>query len=285
MVRADSLAGTPDNLALAQRLADLEQRLAMLEDPDHASLGGGFLLTPDEDTEGQVNIETDDGTKVQIFPPPVTPQMIEDLWDAINPETINFPIQGGTGTLTRIGRRVWLNGICRGLGHEDWHNGTRTIAQVPEEFRPNSDYIAGEDWLSFAVACAAEYMRPRTSRIDVNSQGKIVCYSLPTLKIEPNLTWVPIKNQYTDGNGSHSHDGTGTHGHSGNTGAASAGAAHTHPTGGGGGGHGHGAAGSHSHWISDLESSIRFDRNAELVYDTAAYPAWVALDGATWITG
>ncbi|WP_428950945.1 hypothetical protein [Streptomyces sp. cg35] len=281
MARADSLSGTPDPLALPELLNQLTERVTALEQ----GIGGGFLLAPDAEADDILNVETNDGSKLQIFPPLVTPQMIAEIWKEITPEVVQFPLNRGTAEITRVGRRVWLVGQAQPINAPDWHNGTNVIGTVPEEFAPT-------EWQSFPCSCEARYdHQPRTTRCDINDAGQIRFYSIPASRVDPKRVVVTIEQpgQRTDQGGEHQHGSTGSaggHTHSGNTGAASTGTAHTHPTGGNNpGGHTHTTSPSstHSHWMpgQTFYTPHTYDQGATLVPDTAKYPNWVNIV-ATW---
>ncbi|MEV3855509.1 hypothetical protein AB0J38_14415 [Streptomyces sp. NPDC050095] len=270
MARADSLAGTPDPLALPERLTQLETRLAQLE----AGIGGGFVLAPDADADGQLNVETNDGNKLQIFPPLVTPQMIEDLWAQVTPETVEFDLNRGKAQLTRVGSRVWIVGQATPINAPGWHNGTNIIGVVPQEFAPTA-------WQSFPCANeAAHATGTRTTRCDINVAGEIRFYSMPALRVDPHRVPVTVDLR-TDQHPGHQH-GTSQapqHNH-GNTGSAGD-PAHTHTTA-AAGAHSHTTpnAGVHSHAVSGTTPHT-YDQGAELVPDTAKFPNWVQIC-ATW---
>ncbi|WP_327358424.1 hypothetical protein [Streptomyces sp. NBC_01304] len=268
MARAESLAGTPDELALPDRLKELQERLDSLENPDTAVLGGGFIITTDENNPGVVNLETADGKKHQLFPPLVTTDQIKELFAAVTPTVVDFHLARGMGSITKVGNRVWLSGHCEPINAPGWHTGKTPLAVVPEEYRP-------EQRVRFAVACQAWPNRPPTTRIDVEPDGRIFCYSQPALNTKVGKEDVWTRGDTTSRGHSHNLGGANP-GNSGSTAAPEL-PAHTHTI-----GHGHSiSGGDHSHGF-DRPSTKPFVQTVSVVQDESRYPNWVDLDGATW---
>ncbi|MDQ8708208.1 hypothetical protein RCO28_37980 [Streptomyces sp. LHD-70] len=276
MARAKSLSGTPDRSALPERLGTLSERLDDLEDPEGAPAGGGFIIVPDADREGVLNIETSDGKKWQIIPPLVLPEDIDALKAATTPDKRPIDLINSTGTLTvtRIGTRCHLSGRI---------NVTRSakegldIGQIPSGFLPAP--LGDRTAVSFAIGSAWEGFDP-VARATIGNGGLITIHARPGAAIDPRKVRVSISGR-TSRISDHGHGKTEAndvsmdHTHSipnGRTGAA--GVVHRHAT---------NPAGGHDHSFWG-ESSGEFAQDPVLIDNATVFPTWFDLDGCTWDT-
>lgn len=287
MARTRSLSGTPDRAALPERLGRLDARLDDLEDPEGAPSGGGFIIAPDPEREGVLNIETSDGKRWQIFPPLVTPEEVAALKEATTPVSATIGLTGATGglTVTRIGTRCHLTG--RIFVNRDSSAGIE-IGRLPNAYLPvrpdPSSGLPERPDINFAVGCEWAGFDP-LGRCEIGYGGSIYVRARPGLKIYQSYVkhFVSITRGETDVKSGHSHGATDgssqTHSHSipnGTTGERTL--SHYHGT---------SSAGAHYHGF-DAKSSGEFITDIGIPtpdLDRSKFPRWFDLDGVTWDTG
>ncbi|MFJ2774666.1 hypothetical protein [Streptomyces sp. NPDC087300] len=279
-MRTRSLSGTRDEAALPERLARLSERLDTLEDPDVAVAGGGFVIVPDADRDGVLNIETSDGKKWQIFPPLVLPEQIEDLVEVTTPITKTIALTRGSGevTVTRVGRRVHLSGrvhltVPTNTGVE--------VGAVPGGFLPARPQDAGvRGSVCFPVACQWGGWDP-VARCDISmGSGTITLRARSGVGIDSDRGTVSVSGT-TGSGGGHTHGDTANtdlkHRHKYDTPAKDTTEAL--------GNHKHGTTGvgGHTHSFSG-SSSGTFARNVQLTTKNDEFPTWFDLDACAWDT-
>lgn len=282
MARTRSLSGTPDRSALPERLGRLDARLDDLEDPEGAPSGGGFIIAPDPEREGVLNIETSDGKRWQIFPPLVTPEEVAALKEATTPVSATIGLTGATGglTVTRIGTRCHLTG--RIFVNRNSMDGI-LIGQLPNAYLPvrpdPSSGLPERPQITFAVGCEWEGFDP-LGRCEIGYGGSIYVRARPGVTIDPHKATVKSLGE-TAGAGDHTHGGTThnraiTHSHSipnGKTGDSNP--SHNHELNG---------APVHRHDFAAY-STGEFSMDPAIADDIRKFPRWFDLDGVTWDTG
>lgn len=281
MARTRSLSGTPDRSALPERLGRLDARLDDLEDPEGAPSGGGFIIAPDPEREGVLNIETSDGKRWQIFPPLVTPEEVAALKEATTPVSATIGLTGATGglTVTRIGTRCHLTG--RIFVNRNSMDGI-LIGQLPNAYLPvrpdPSSGLPERPQITFAVGCEWEGFDP-LGRCEIGYGGSIYVRARPGVTIDPHKVRVQISGR-TSSIASHGHGKTAAqdtnHQHRyGDKTTDSNNASHAHQV---------NPAGGHDHSFYG-ETSGEFAQDPAIADDIRKFPRWFDLDGVTWDTG